>query len=83
MDKKVKIDRKRHIFKAITWRIVASLTTFLLVFLTTKELIIGVTIGILDIIIKIILYYLHERVWYKSNFGIKRKNKKKNDILFK
>lgn len=65
-----KVSRRRHLVKAFTWRIVASLTTFLIGWIATGDIAIGISIGSADFFIKIVLYYLHERVWYKSNFGI-------------
>ena len=61
---------KRHLAKAFTWRVVASLTTFIIGWIVTGDLNFGMAIGAADVVIKIILYYLHERVWYHSQFGI-------------
>ena len=69
---KNKLDRKRHLLKAVTWRIIASITSFLIGWLVTGSLNVGITVGIFDIIIKFILYYFHERIWYRSKFGIKK-----------
>ncbi len=69
---KIRIDRKRHLLKSVTWRIVASVTSFLIGWIVTGDLNIGVTVGVFDIIIKFILYYFHERIWYRSKFGIKK-----------
>ena len=55
----------RHLYKAITWRLIASVTTTLIAFyfgLPSKA--IGL-VFFADLIIKFILYYLHERMWYK------------------
>lgn len=70
---------KRHLAKAITWRIVASITTFLIGWAVTGNLGFGMTIGGADILLKIGLYYLHERAWYHSKFGIIRKEEKKEE----
>lgn len=67
---KPKIDKKRHLFKAITWRIVASLAGFFIAWGVTGNIKAGLSIGAIDIVIKFVLYYLHERAWYKSDFGI-------------
>jgi uncharacterized membrane protein len=72
---KTKIDRKRHIFKAITWRIIASLTTFMITYLVTKDVSSGTIVGVFDFVIKMVLYYYHERVWYRINFGIEHKRR--------
>ena len=69
------VSKKRHILKTISWRIVGTLDTFLLSWLITGSVKIGAAIGTVEIITKMILYYLHERAWYKlSKFGI-NKNK--------
>lgn len=62
---------KRHIAKTITWRILATTDTILLSWLITGELTLGLAIGALEVVTKMGLYFLHERTWYKSNFGIK------------
>jgi len=64
------VQRKRHLAKAITWRIVASLTTFAIGWGVTGDMHFGMAIGAADVVIKIILYYLHERAWYHSEFGV-------------
>lgn len=64
------VQPKRHLAKAITWRIIASLVTFLIGWIVTGDVNFGMAIGITDVLIKIGLYYLHERIWYHSRFGI-------------
>jgi len=60
--------------KTITWRIVGTLDTFLLSWLITGSIKLGAAIGAVEIITKMVLYYLHERAWYKlSKFGIEKK----------
>ncbi len=73
---KPSIDKKRHLLKAITWRIIASLTSFFLAWGVTGDVKAGLSIGAADVIIKFVLYYLHERVWYNYDFGIEKKVKK-------
>ncbi|MFD0863140.1 DUF2061 domain-containing protein [Sungkyunkwania multivorans] len=78
------ISRKRHIAKTITWRIIASLTTFLLALIFFKEdpnaMQKASGVAIAESVIKMILYYYHERLWYKSDFGLLfRRNKKKQN----
>lgn len=65
------VSRKRHIAKTITWRIVGTLDTILLGWLITGNPVTGVKIGSVELISKMILYYGHERIWYKSKFGVK------------
>lgn len=61
--------RKRHIAKTITWRIVATLDTFLLSWIISGNPAIGLKIGIVEVVTKMILYYLHERTWFKINLS--------------
>lgn len=64
---------KRHIFKTITWRIIATGTTILLAWLFTKDVSVALTFGAVEVVIKMLLYFFHERAWYKySKFGIKK-----------
>jgi len=70
------VSRKRHLMKTITWRIVGTLDTMILSWIITGSLKIGVTIGGVEVITKMILYYFHERAWYKfSKFGLNVRNK--------
>tara|TARA_R110000868_G_scaffold15938_16_gene72179 strand:- start:9 stop:221 length:213 start_codon:yes stop_codon:yes gene_type:complete len=69
---KIKIDRKRHLLKSVTWRIIASVVSFLIGWSVTGDVSIGITVGVVDVVVKFILYYFHERMWYKSKFGIKK-----------
>jgi uncharacterized membrane protein len=67
---------KRHMAKTITWRIIASLTTFILTLLIFKEdpnaseKATGVMI--VETSLKMAFYYFHERAWHKTDFGINR-----------
>jgi uncharacterized membrane protein len=61
---------KRHIYKTLTWRTLATLDTVVIGYLVTGNAIIGLKIGFFEVATKLILYYLHEKIWYKSNFGI-------------
>jgi adenylylsulfate kinase len=55
--------------KAISWRIVATLTTVLLVFVFTRDFVISLGVGSLEFLLKILVYYLHERVWNMIQYG--------------
>lgn len=70
--------RKRHIAKALTWRIVGSVDTVFLSWLITGNPMTGLKIGFAEVITKMVLYYLHERVWFNINLsksGLVRENK--------
>jgi uncharacterized membrane protein len=65
------VSYKRHIAKTITWRIVGTLDTMILGWIVTGDLKLGLAIGGFEVITKMLLYYLHERAWYKYiKFGL-------------
>lgn len=65
------VSRKRHILKTLTWRIIGTLDTMILSWLITGNWKFGVAIGGVELITKMVLYYLHERAWYKfSKYGV-------------
>ena len=67
------VSYKRHILKTISWRVVGTLDTMLLSWFITGSWKLGLTIGGVEVITKMVLYFLHERAWYKfSNFGIEK-----------
>ena len=68
------LSRKRHLLKAISWRFFGSSTTFLLSWLVTGNIVIGLSISGIETFTKIVLYYLHERLWFKSD--IKNTNRR-------
>lgn len=61
--------RKRTIIKSITWRVTATLTTIFLVFIFTGRINTALEIGALEVVLKIVIYYIHERSWHKINWG--------------
>lgn len=70
----------RHLFKTVTWRVIASLTTFIIAFIIFKEDAHAMEkasgIAIVETFIKMLLYYLHERVWYKQDLGLDSRKEK-------
>lgn len=75
MNKKTLVSHKRHVIKTITWRLIGTMDTILIGWIISGNPLIGLKIGSLEIITKMVLYYLHERVWYKSKFGVRKKDK--------
>ncbi|MFW6231166.1 MAG: DUF2061 domain-containing protein [Nanoarchaeota archaeon] len=64
--------RKRTLAKAITFRIVATLATVLIIFFFTEEMTLSFGIGIVDFVSKLFVYYVHERAWEKVGWGKSR-----------
>ena len=58
------ISRKRHLAKAVTWRVVATTTTVFIAWWVTGSWRWGLEVGMIEIFAKLLLYYTHERVWY-------------------
>ncbi len=65
----------RHILKTFTWRFIGTMDTVILAWLISGNAEFGLSIGGLELITKMILYYLHERTWYKIKFGLESKNR--------
>ena len=55
--------RRSALLKTVTWRILATADTFLLSYLITGSLKWAGSIGLGELMTKLLLYYLHERVW--------------------
>jgi len=64
-----RVKRTRSLIKVFTWRIMASLDTFLLSYLITSRFDWATSIAFFEIITKAILYYFHERGWNKIKWG--------------
>jgi uncharacterized membrane protein len=58
------VSYKRHLAKTISWRIVGTIDTMVISWIITGSLAIGAAIGSVEVITKMILYFLHERAWY-------------------
>ena len=61
--------RLRSLVKAVSWRVVGSLDTFILTMIVTGKLRYAVSIAGVEALTKIGLYYVHERVWRKVSWG--------------
>lgn len=66
---------KRHLLKTITWRIVGTLDTMTIAWLITGNPLTGVKIGMAEVVTKMLLYFLHEKAWYKTNYGLEQRTK--------
>jgi uncharacterized membrane protein len=59
----------RSIAKAISYRLLGSTGTALLVFLFSGDVTTSVGVGAIDMVLKIALYYVHERLWNHIPYG--------------
>ncbi len=59
----------RSIVKALSWRLVGTLDTLFVSYLLTGEWLLATSIASIDFLTKLILYFAHERIWNKINWG--------------
>lgn len=64
---------RRSILKTISWRILATFTTTMIVYLLTGRLLLSIGIGSIEAVTKMILYYGHERFWGVISWGREEK----------
>ena len=70
------VQKKRHLAKTISYRIVSSGIGFLIMYLATGSLKIGAAFSVAELVYKPLQYYIHERVWYKYiSYGLEEENK--------
>lgn len=74
-----KEQKRRALVKTVSWRIIGSLDTMLISFLVMWLVQLDGTsgfftkaglIGILEIPNKLLLFYLHERIWARLKYGL-------------
>jgi uncharacterized membrane protein len=67
---------KRHIAKTVSYRILSSLFGFFIMWYITGDVRVGGMFSMVEIIIKPIIYFTHERIWYRFiRYGLKDKLK--------
>lgn len=68
------VQKKRHLAKTISYRLVSSAIGFFVMYFTTGSLKIGAMFSFAELLYKPIQYYIHERIWYRYiKFGLKDK----------
>jgi uncharacterized membrane protein len=65
------VSLERHIAKTVTYRILGTGVTVLSALAFGANIEVASLLGVGELIFKPILYFIHERLWYKSNYGIK------------
>jgi len=56
---------KRHIAKSITYRFIGTITTIILTMFAGLPLKWAGMVGVGELILKPIIYFIHERIWFK------------------
>ncbi len=60
---------KKSLLKTLSWRVIATLITMSVVYVLTGEALLSFGIGTMDMLLKIVFYYLHERAWTRVQWG--------------
>lgn len=66
---KAKDKAKRSIVKSISWRLIGTLDTIIISWFITGEVAMALTIGSIEIVTKMLLYFFHERIWNIIKWG--------------
>ena len=59
----------RSIAKTISYRIVGSISTALIFYILTGKPSLSISAGALDVVVKLGVYFIHERIWARIGFG--------------
>jgi uncharacterized membrane protein len=75
----VKDSNKRHIIKTFSWRAIGTIDTIIFAWIITGNPLSGLKIGGFEVVTKMLLYFFHEKLWYKINFGLDKRNKRRKE----
>ena len=65
--------RLRSVLKAVSWRVLATLTTMVIAYFVTSNVGDALKIGSVEVVVKLVIFYLHERTWAQLPLGAVRK----------
>lgn len=67
------VERKRHLAKTISYRVLSTLIGFLIMWWISDSIKVGATFSVAELLYKPLQYYIHERIWYKFiKYGLKQ-----------
>ena len=61
---------KRSLYKTLSWRVVATILLFIVSYFVTGQIEVASTIVGIEVVIKTVFYYVHERVWSNIKIGL-------------
>jgi len=67
----MKETNKRSIIKALTYRFWQSLNTFIISLAITGKIDMAAAIVSIEVVVKIVIYFFHERIWSKIKWGLR------------
>ncbi len=59
----------RSVIKSISWRAVGTVDTVVISWVVTRQINTALSIGIIELATKMVLYFFHERVWNTIKWG--------------
>ncbi|CAM1353433.1 DUF2061 domain-containing protein [Tenacibaculum insulae] len=59
----------RSFVKSVSWRVIGTIDTVLISWIITGELTLAFSIGSIELVTKMVLYFFHERIWNKIKWG--------------
>ena len=65
--------RRRSMVKALSWRVFATFITTGIAYALTGQISFAIEIGLIDTLLKLLVYFAHERVWQRSPYGLPKK----------
>ncbi len=68
----IRESRLRSVLKALSWRVLATLTTIAIAYFIVGDVNTALKIGAIEVVAKMLIYYLHERAWAKVPLGTVR-----------
>jgi uncharacterized membrane protein len=63
------VSKSRSFAKSITWRVIAIISTFVIGYIMSGSLAFAASLSVVSNLINFVLYYVHERVWLKVDWG--------------
>jgi uncharacterized membrane protein len=63
---------RRSLAKAVSWRLLGSIDTFVIGWLITGRAVVALSISGVELFTKVGLYWLHERMWHRVRWGLRR-----------
>jgi uncharacterized membrane protein len=59
----------RSVIKTLSWRVLGTIDTIVISYFITGSLVMAASIGSIEVVTKMILYYFHERAWNQIQIG--------------
>ena len=67
------VEKKRHIAKTISYRVISTLIGFVIMWAVSGSIKVGAVFSVAELVYKPIQYYIHERIWYRwIKYGLKK-----------